>query len=359
MIDYLKKIDWFLFAPVLLLTAVGVLMIYSTSAVGSEKESLFIRQIFYAGLGIAIFLLAGRIDLKFFKQFSLILYVVSVVLLIITLFIGLETKGAVRWIDLGFITIQSSEIVKPVLVLTLANFFQNYPAKYFRNVILSFLIFAVPTLLVFRQPDLGNTIVLTFIWGSMVLASGINFKVLLGLVGAGILLLPLGWNFLADYQKNRLLSFLNPEVDPRGTSYNLVQSIIAVGSGQFAGKGFGRGTQSQLNFLPEQSTDFIFATTAEELGFIGVFIMVTLFVILILRILSISEKSKDSYYTLVGLGVASFIIVQIFINMGMNMGLVPITGITLPLISFGGSSLITVMLSLGFIQSIKRASKQL
>jgi rod shape determining protein RodA len=299
-------------------------------------------------LGLLIILLNYRLLLNS----AGVLYGGLLLLLVVTFVIGIETRGSTRWIDLGLATLQPSELAKPILVLTLTAFFLKFPPHKIRSLFFSLLIVLLPTLLVFAQPDLGSALILGLIWFGLVYLAGVKLKYFLGLIVLGLVALPLGFNLLKDYQKERLLSFLNPEADPLGTGYNLVQSIIAVGSGQLLGRGFGRGTQSHLNFLPEQKTDFIFATTAEELGFVGVVIILILFSILIYRLLVIARESESKGGALLCYGAVLVIASQLFVNAGMNMGLLPITGITLPFVSFGGSSLISMIALVALAQSV-------
>lgn len=334
-------------------------MIYSTSIEANGVDYTFVsRQTIYLLLGLLIFFIVSRIDYKLISSFSYLMYALVIALLLTTFFYGEITRGSRRWIDLGIITIQASEVAKPVIILTLSSFFSRFSPKDLKNVIVSFLIVAVPAALVFIQPDLGNAVIIMSLWAVLVFGAGVKILHAASLVFIALVLLPLSWFFLEDYQKERLLTFLSPERDPHGSGYNLVQSIIAVGSGGLKGRGFGRGTQSHLNFLPEQKTDFIFATTAEELGFFGVSIILGAFGFIIYRTLVAVNKAADIQGSIISLGVAAMIAIHLFINIGMNIGIFPVTGITLPLISFGGSSLISVMFSLGLVNSVSSFSKK-
>lgn len=353
MVNFLRGTDWILFFSMLFLASLSVLMVYSTSIEADGVDySFVVRQASYVIFGIIVYFIITRIDYKLLSHFSFLLYASVVALLIATFFIGETTRGSVRWIDLKFITIQASEIAKPIIILTLAYFFSKYPPNQLKNVLASFLIVSVPALLVFLQPDLGNTLIILSLWVILVFAAGIKFFHIGLFALANLLIMPILWSYLRGYQRERLASFLSPEKDPQGSGYNLVQSIIAVGSGGLVGRGFGRGTQTHLNFLPEQKTDFIFATTAEELGFLGVSLMLGAFAVIIYRIITISKQNSDNLSSYIALGVASTIVIHTLINIGMNIGLFPITGITLPLLSFGGSSMLSVMISLGLVNSI-------
>ena len=359
MFKFFKGIDWILFFSTIFLASLGILMIYSTSIEAEGVDySFVIRQSFYLVIGVVAFFVVAKIDYRMLAHFSPVLYIIVVALLLLTFIVGETTRGSVRWIDLNFITIQTSEIAKPVIILALATFFSKYSPKKLMNVVFSFVIVAVPSFLVFLQPDLGNTLIIISLWVVLVFAAGIRFLHTFLITLVSSLTAPIIWAFLKDYQKDRLTSFLSPQEDPLGSGYNLVQSIIAVGSGGLTGKGFGRGTQSQLNFLPEQKTDFIFATMAEELGFLGVSLVLGSLGLIIYRIYVIFSRCSDSLGSLVALGVGSVIVIHAFINIGMNIGLFPVTGVTLPLLSFGGSSLLSTMLGLGLVSSISSHSRK-
>jgi rod shape determining protein RodA len=264
----------------------------------------------------------------------------------------------VRWIDFGFITLQGSEFAKPILILLFAFVFTRFDPKKLRTFVISLIVLIVPFGLIFSQPDLGSSVIVAGIWLSMAFVAGSSLLYLFVLLITPVVASPFIWNILKDYQKARIEIFLNPASDPLGRGYNVIQAIIAVGSGQLFGRGLGRGTQSHLNFLPEQKTDFIFATTAEELGFVGVFLLLALFGFLIYRLLRATQIITDPEGSLIVVGVAVTLLSQIFINVGMNLGILPITGITLPLVSFGGSSLVAVFILLGLAESVLVVSKK-
>lgn len=353
-----KEFDFVMLISMALLIAFGVLIIYSTSTAGDNPNDFYKKQIISVMLGALFFFFASRFDYKLLGSFSFFIYIASVLFLVFTMAIGLETRGSTRWIDIAGIRLQPSELAKPALILYLAHYFSQRRVDSLKTFFGSLVILGIPLLLIFKQPDLGNSIVLIFIWFFITLASGARMLYLGVLTGGFVGSLPLVWHFLKEYQRQRFLSFLSPESDPLGSGYNVIQAVIAVGSGQFSGRGFGRGTQSHLNFLPEQHTDFIFATLAEELGFIGSIILLTLFALLTYRILRVSQNASDSLGTLIGVGMAAMVLTQVLVSVGMNMGLLPITGITLPFVSFGGSSLVSMMLSLGIMQSIYRLKKE-
>ncbi|MDP2671549.1 MAG: rod shape-determining protein RodA [bacterium] len=359
MLKSLLKIDWLILLPALLLVSLSLLMIFSTSVSQTGTDwSYFTRQLIYALIGLGVFFFFALSDYRVFVRYSFFLYLFLLVLLLVTYLIGVETRGSVRWIDLKFVTIQASEFAKPIMILFLSYLFTRYPPQRLRYFLISLFVVLLPLALIFNQPDLGSAAILGFIWFALVFVSGANFFFIFTVILLPLISFPLVWQFLKDYQKSRLESFLNPTSDPLGRGYNLVQAIIAVGSGQLFGRGLGRGTQSHLNFLPEQKTDFIFATMAEELGFLGVLLLLGLFAFLIHRLLSSLTHLHQTEGSLIIVGVVVTLMTQLFINVGMNLGLLPITGITLPLVSFGGSSLVSVFAMLGLVESVLVVSRQ-
>jgi len=357
--EALLKIDLLILAAAFLLVALSLLMIFSTSVTQTGTDwSFFVRQLIYSLVGMTVFFIVSLTDYRMLARYSPFFYCLLLGLLIITFFIGTQTRGSVRWIDLKFFTLQASEFAKPILVLFLAHFLTNYPPAKKRHFLFSLLLAAIPILLIMKQPDLGSSIILGVIWISLAFVASTPLIYLAIATSAPLASFPFLWNFLKGYQQERILSFLNPTADPLGKGYNLVQAIIAVGSGGFFGRGLGRGTQSHLNFLPEQKTDFIFATLAEELGFFGVVVLLGLFAVIIWRLFSILGSSKDNLGSYLLVGVIATLLSQIFINVGMNLGILPITGITLPLVSFGGSSIVATFALLGLAQSVQIVSKR-
>ena len=338
----LKSINLPISLSSLLLISIGILVIYSSS------KELAIQQTIFTVVGIAIYFLVSKFDLQSIKNLINPLYIFILITLVVTLILGFETRGTIRWIPLGIFNIQPSEFAKPVLILFLAKFWsENFPT--WLNILRSLLWSAPCVLLIFRQPDLGSSLTLLAIWLGMLFAVQISIKKMIILILMIILTIPLSWIFLHGYQQERILSFLSPESDPLGKGYNLIQSTISVGSGELFGRGLGRGTQSRLQFLPEFRTDFIFASIAEEMGFVGSALILSLYLFLLIYSLRLAQRVRSSFSFLVVLGVVSMFLFQVFVNIGMNVGLLPITGITLPLISYGGSSLIATLLSLGMV----------
>lgn len=328
----------------LLLVSIGILVIYSSS------KELGFQQLIFTLIGAIFFFTVSQFELLSIKNLAKPLFFFILILLIAVLILGFETRGSLRWIPLGIFNVQPSEFAKPILILFLAKYWSERQTSWI-NIGKSLLWTAPLILLIFKQPDLGSSLTLAAIWLGMLFAARISIKkaLVLGLIIAFII--PTSWLFLHDYQKGRILSFLSPGSDPLGRGYNVIQSTIAVGSGEIFGRGLGRGTQSRLQFLPEFRTDFIFASIAEEMGFVGSILILTLYLFLLIYSLRMAERVNNQFNMLTISGVVSMIMFQVFVNIGMNIGILPITGITLPLISYGGSSLIATLLSLGMIAS--------
>lgn len=328
-----------LILPVLIFS-LGFVTLLSTSP--ERAKSQFI----YFIVGYCLFLITSLLDFETYKYYWKYFYLLILGLLVLTFTLGEIRLGSARWIDLGLLTLQPSEFAKIVLILTVSGFLVV------KSNLKAFLYFVPVFLFVLLQPDLGTSIVLTAAFIGILFFSGLNkIYFFIAFLVMGIFSSPL-WNWLHDYQKKRILVFLNPTLDISGSGYNVIQSIIAVGSGGLFGKGFGRGTQSHLNFLPAHWTDFIFASFAEEWGFVGVAILILLFIILLFTILYVVYKSKDTYGNLLAFGVFMVFFTQFVINIGMNMGIMPVTGIPLPLVSYGGSSMLTSLILLGIVQNV-------
>ncbi|MBI2334912.1 rod shape-determining protein RodA [Candidatus Daviesbacteria bacterium] len=335
----------------MLLLSIAVLVIYSSS------KELAVFQFIFALVGITVYFLISRFDYRSIRNLIVPFYFVVLTLLLVVAILGFETRGSVRWIPLGVINLQPSELAKPVLILLLANFWsKNQPI--WSNIARS-LFWTIPlAVLIFNQPDLGTTLTILAIWLGMLFASKVSVKKIALLFLVIILTFPAGWFSLRDYQRERLIGFLDPHSDPLGRGYNVIQSTIAVGSGELLGRGLGRGTQSRLQFLPEFRTDFIFASIAEEMGFVGSFLILIIYLVMIVYCLKIAAASIDAFGFLLSIGAVSMLLFQVVVNIGMNIGLVPITGITLPLISYGGNSLIATMIVLGLVASVARYKRK-
>jgi rod shape determining protein RodA len=345
------SIDWSLVIPVLILVAVSLITLFSLNI------ELFKNQFIFFVISFFAFLFFSQANYKILKVYSLPIYIVSIALLLIVLFLGIESRGSMRWVEVLGLRIQFSEVLKPFLAISLAGYLMDKKNNSFQSFLRVFLISAPIALLIFFQPDLGNALIYLGIVLATVFYLGYPFKYFFAIFLPFLTAMPFVWAFLHDYQRQRVLTFLNPSSDPLGTSYNVIQSIIAVGSGMIMGKGLGQGTQSGLRFLPERHTDFIFATIAEQLGLIGSLIVLICFVFFLYKIYTIFVRSEDKFCKIFSVVIFFSFLIQIFVNIGMNIGIVPIVGVTLPFVSAGGSSLLSNFIFLGFLASISRASK--
>ena len=365
--DYLRGLDWVLLGATVALAAYGILMLYSaTHADTNISSSTYYVRSQGVGLllGMAFLVIFSVIDYQWFAPRQIYIYAFMLLLLVLTLVVGAggETVGANRWIQLPYFRLQTSELSKLLLVLSLgAVLAEGVQLRHrFRFVVLCVLYVLVPVALVFLQPDLGTALVFFAILIVMLVVWGIRLPHLGILAGGAIaaavvvlrVLPSLGVNVLREYQLQRLTLFLNPESDPTGVGYQLSQSKIAVGSGMFTGKGFMEGTQTHLNFLPAHHTDFIFAVIGEELGFMGAVLLLGLFAVVIWRAFRIARLSRNMYGSLIASGVAGILIFQVFVNVGMTIGIMPVTGIPLPFVSFGSSSLVVFLMAIGLLESV-------
>ncbi|HSX41228.1 MAG TPA: rod shape-determining protein RodA [Candidatus Saccharimonadales bacterium] len=351
-----RNFDWILFGLAGLLTVIGLIVIYSTSfkAVDQITPVDAAHQLIFAGISVVAMVLIARMDYRGWSKVTWLLYLGMIISLVAVLVLGKTALGATRWINFGFFQFQPSEFAKLVLILVLGKYFSdNYDfLDNPRHLIVSLIYTLIPVGLVLAQPDLGTAMVLLIIWAAMALVAKMRFSYLAALFGLAVASIPVIIPHLKPYQRARLAVFLNPTADPLHTGYNVVQSTIAVGSGQLFGRGLAAGSQSQLNFLPSQHTDFIFAVLAEKLGFVGAMLVIVLFVGLLLRGVVIAARAEDRFGMLVAAGIVTMLLFHIFINIGMNVGLLPVTGIPLPFISYGGTSLLISLLAVGLLESI-------
>lgn len=349
-----KKIDWRLALTVFFLILIGLISLYSLS-LDANKE-LFLKQLTFAIIGLILMFLFSILDYRWFNNLANVLYLISVLLLILVLFFGTNLKGTTGWFTWQGFSFQPIELAKISVIIMLAKFFEkNNLKKYsFSAYYQSFLIILPIAFLAFIQPDFGSAFIVFIIWFGMLWFFGINKKHLLILLLIFIIFSFVGWNFvLQDYQKSRVLSFVNPRNDLSGAGYNTWQSIIAIGSGGLFGKGLGSGTQSLLNFLPVSEADFIFSSITEQLGFFSALIIICLFFILYFRFYKILKNTKDGFGAFILFGLFLMFFFQTLINLAMSVGMAPITGLPLPFISYGGSFLVISLISIGIIQSIK------
>ena len=351
-INILNRINWFFLILLMIIPCIGVGLLYSIA--GGSWEPWALNQIFRILIGITLLITISFIKINSIYKYTNLLYLFSIFLISLTFIIGKEVSGATRWIDLYFFTIQPAEITKILVILALAKYFhsikfQSYDIK--QKIFFPLLVLSIPTILVFKQPDLG-TALLIFSSGIIVLfLSGVQIKTFfISGIGA-VSLLPLFWTFLEDYQKSRILNFLDQHSNTLGANYHITQSKIALGSGGFFGKGFLQGTQSHLNFIPEMETDFIFSVLGEEFGFLGIMILFFLYSILIFWTIKISLNSKNFFSKIFGISFITSFFLVIFVNIGMVTGLIPVVGVPLPLCSYGGSAIISNFIGFGIILS--------
>ncbi|MFY9271259.1 MAG: rod shape-determining protein RodA [Candidatus Manganitrophaceae bacterium] len=354
--------DWILFVVVMLLLGIGVLSIYTVTASPTAigKAPLYLKQIYWIILGWAVFLFMAWIDYREIVRFAYPIYAVTLLLLLLVLLVGRSAMGAQRWLSLGFISIQPSELAKVSLLLVSAKYFSDYyPEKGLdlKQLLLPGGLVLFPMLLILKQPDLGTAMAISSVFFSIVLVIGFRSRFLVYASLIFFMVFPFLWQFfwnrLRGYQRDRLRTFVDPTNDPMGTGYHIIQSKIAIGSGGVFGKGLFGGTQSQLKFLPESHTDFIFSVFAEEWGFIGIVVVFILFFLLVLWGLEIAYKARDLLGTLLAIGVIGLISFYFLINVGMTLGVMPVVGVPLPLMSYGGTSMVTTMGLLGLLFNVK------
>ncbi|HSX02427.1 MAG TPA: rod shape-determining protein RodA [Candidatus Saccharimonadia bacterium] len=360
-----KNFDWILLGVTVFLVVIGLLVIWSTSfkAISVTSSSDVVHQLIFAVGGLVLLIVAARTDYRTWAKLTPWLYGIMIVLLVMVLVVSHAVLGAQRWINLGFFQFQPSEFAKLVVIIVLAKFFADHYDQLERPkyLLISLAYVAVPVALVMRQPDLGTALVLMATWLGMALVSRVRKRYLAGLAVAGLLALPFIISHLKAYQRDRLNVFLNPQADPLGAGHNVIQSTITIGSGQVFGRGLAAGSQSQLNFLPQlaQHTDFIFAVLGEKMGFIGGVLLLLLFGVLLWRGLVVAYRAQDRFGLFLATGIVSMLVFHIFINVGMNMGIAPVTGIPLPFVSYGGTSLLVAMAAVGLLQSIAVRRKKL
>lgn len=356
--------DWVLFFTALIISLAGLVTMNSFQSIGEAQVAsyFFDRQIMWLTVCVVVFFVASQIDWRFLRRTSVIttLFAFFCGLLVLLFVAGTVTKGAQSWFDFGGFAFQPSDTAKLVLILLLAKYFtrRHIEIAHIRHIIVSGAYALILFVLILLQPDFGSAIIIFALWFGMVLVSGISKKHLLAVAILGATAFLVLWLFVFQtYQKQRILTFIHPLTDIRGTGYNAYQSTIAVGSGQILGKGVGYGTQSKLQFLPEYETDFIFASYAEEWGFVGVVLILILYGIVLWRIIANAQVAEGNFETFFGLGLAILFFVHIIIHAGMNMGLLPVTGTTIPFMSYGGSHLLTEFLGLGILMGMRKYNR--
>jgi len=361
------KFDWTPLIAILTLIAVGLVSVYSaTYSMDGGRHSLFVHQIYWLVIGLVAMGAMMTIDYHSLARWGYVLYGIAVAFLVLVLVMGRSGMGAQRWLALGPLSFQPSEMAKLFLVVALARYFSDdmiNDGHTLKELVKPFLMVVGPVLLVMKQPDLGTALMFMFIFCAMAVVSGIRLKSFMMLVGTFALAAPVAWSFfwghLKDYQKKRILVFISPDSDPSGAGYHIIQSKIAIGSGGITGKGFLNGTQSQLSFLPERHTDFIFSVVSEEWGFVGSLLLLLIYLFIILWGLETAHKAKDRFGALLAVGAVSMLTFYVVINVGMTLGIMPVVGVPLPLVSYGGTSAVTTLMALGILLNVYRRRFQL
>ncbi len=354
LLNHLREFDFVLILSALVISGVGVLSIYSTD------PALVLRQTGFLVAGLLIMIFVSFIDWRVFRENSylvLFMYFLSLLSLYGLFFFAPTIRNVRRWYEIGPFLFDPAEIFKIIIIILLAKFFSTRHVEMYKvsHIILSGIYVLIPAILIFRQPDLGSALVLVAVWIGILIISGIKIRHFAAILFIGLVIFGAGWTFfLEDYHKDRVVAFVSPELDPQGIGWGQTQAKIAVGSGGLLGKGFGEGTQTQYGFLPEPQTDYIFAAIAEEFGFVGVAVLLSGFVVFLWRMMLIMLRTSTNFTRLFVSGFVILIFTQSFINIGMNLGLLPIIGTPLPLVSYGGSNLLFVFIGLGVLHSIKR-----
>ncbi len=354
----LWQIHWLFVLLLVAVAGIGFAMLYSAAGPAAGEGSLdpwASRQMVRFAAGVVIMVAVALTNIRLWLRYSYVIYLVTLVLLAAVEFGGTAGMGAQRWINLGFANLQPSELMKIALVLALARYFHGGSADDVRRplfVVPPLLMVAAPSALVLRQPDLGTALMLIIAGGAIFFAAGVRMWKFALVGAAAIGSVPVAWQFLHEYQRTRVLSFLDPESDPLGAGYHIIQSKIALGSGGMFGRGFMQGSQSHLNFLPEKQTDFIFTLLAEEWGLVGGLTLLGLYVLLLVYCFAISLRSRNHFGRLVGMGVTTTFFLYVFINIAMVMGLIPVVGVPLPLISYGGTAMLTLLFGFGLLLGV-------
>jgi rod shape determining protein RodA len=352
----IAHIDWPLLVCALLVIACGLATVLSATRTPAHFVSgLVVRQAVALGLGLVGLLVALSFDYHWLERYGYFLYAAGLLLLVATALLGSAGGGARRWIVLGPISLQSSEFAKLALVVALARYLHRHVGERplsLRNVVVPFLLLAPAAFLILRQPDLGTVVVLGLTVAAVVLVAGLRLRWVILVAAIVVPAVPYLWSHLKPYQQRRISTFIDPQADPLGAGYHIIQSKIAIGSGMLQGKGFLHGTQNRLNFLPEQHTDFIFSVFAEEWGFMGACVLVCLYTALLLRCAIVATRARDTFGMLLAFGLTAGIFCQVLVNIGMATGSLPVVGITLPFFSYGGSSLLASLITIGLLMNI-------
>ena len=348
----LWQVNWSLIFLITVIGGVGVAMLYSAG--GGNMDPWAKRQLWRFGAGVACMFFIALVDVRFWLRYAYVIYAAGLLALGVVEIVGSVGMGAQRWIRFGAFQFQPSEFMKVALVLALARYFHRMNIEDIGRIhylLVPLLLVAAPVALVLRQPDLGTAVMLLAGGGAIFFLAGVRMWKFAVVVVGGLASIPIVWNFLHEYQRQRILTFLNPESDPLGSGYHILQSQIALGSGGVFGKGFLQGTQSHLNFLPERHTDFIFTMLAEEFGLVGGLLVLVLYAILMVYGLAVAVRARNHFSRLLAMGVTTTILLYVFINTAMVMGLIPVVGVPLPLVSYGGTAMLTVLIGCGFLMN--------
>jgi len=349
----LGRINWPVLTLVLFLCGVGLLMQYSAGG-GHFKPYAYSQGLRFLP-GFCVMLTLIFIPIQTLMRYTYLFYFGCLGLLVLVEIAGHMGMGAQRWIALGPVNLQPSELMKLATIMALARYFHTlhpYERPSPLTLAIPVLILIVPAALILKQPNLGTASILLMVGGMMLLAAGVRWIYFIVIGGAGLIALPVAWQFLHDYQKQRVLTFLDPEKDPLGAGYNIIQSVIAIGSGGLFGKGFLKGSQGQLDFLPEKQTDFIFTMLSEEFGFLGSTVVIACYMLLILYALGIAMASRNRFGALIAVGISAMLFLHMFINIGMSMGMLPVVGVPLPLLSYGGTMLVAMLAAFGLLLNV-------
>ncbi|MCX5677673.1 MAG: rod shape-determining protein RodA [Candidatus Omnitrophica bacterium] len=351
-----KDFDAILLTLAFVIFLIGLLAIHSATQAKNLTlhEGYAFRQLTWLGIGILFLAVTIRVSYHKILDIAYVLYIINILLLVLVLIMGHIRLGAQRWFSIGGFAFQPSEFMKISFILALSSYVgqKKGAMESLESLIIPFILFAVPFVLVLLQPDLGTALLLVPVFFAILLVGGAKPKYLIWAILLGLACMPVFWHFLRDYQKQRLLVFINPNVDPLGAGYTIIQSKIAVGSGGLIGKGWLNGTQNQLNFIPERHTDFIFSVIGEEWGFLGALALILLYLFIVHRAFNIGNLTSDRYGKCIATGIAVLLSLQVIINIGMTIGLMPVVGIPLPLVSYGGSSLLATLVAVGLLLNV-------
>ncbi|MDZ4183590.1 MAG: rod shape-determining protein RodA [Desulfuromonadales bacterium] len=347
--------DWMLLGLIVAVAGLGILNLCSVTADWSAATPVYLKQLTWFALGLGIAFSLCIFDYRHLEYSAFFAYGFTLFLLLAVMLVGRTAMGATRWLSLGPFNLQPSEIAKVVIIIALARYFALHGrlgGLNLKELLIPLCLVLLPVVFILKQPDLGTAMMLLLIGATMILFAGVNLRTFITLTGVAVAAAWTGWSFLHDYQRQRVFTFLNPEADPRGSGYHIIQSKIAIGSGSLTGKGFMEGTQSQLAFLPERHTDFAFSVFAEEWGFIGTAVLITLYLLIIIWGIYIARRASDRFGMYLAVGVTAMLFWHIIINLGMVTGLLPVVGIPLPLFSYGGTSMVTTMIGAGLLLNV-------